>query len=212
MPAWSTVALFLLAALALLLTPGPAVLFIVARSIEQGRRGGLVSALGAGVGSLVHVAAATLGVSALLVSSALAFSAVRYAGAAYLIYLGLRTLLTREERQELAAPAPRKLARLFSQGLLVNLLNPKTALFFFAFLPQFADPARGAVAGQIFALGCLFVALGICTDSLYALLAGTAGRWLGGSRQFQRGQRYVTGGVYLGLGVMTAFAGPRKDP
>lgn len=163
--------------------------------------------MGVGVGSLFHVAAATLGVSALLVSSALAFTVVKYIGAAYLIYLGVRTLLAREEFRRTVVFEPKKLIRVFYQGVVVNLFNPKVALFFFAFLPQFVDPARGAVAGQILFFGCLFVVMGICSDGLYAFLAGTMGGWLRGSVRFLRTQRYFTGSVYIALGVSTALAG-----
>lgn len=208
LPDGSTLTVFVVVSLAMLLAPGPAVLYIVARSIEQGRLAGVVSALGVGVGTLFHVVAAALGVSALLLSSALAFSVVKYLGAAYLLYLGVRALLTREE---VAAgeqqPAQRKLAHIFVQGVVVNLLNPKVALFFFAFLPQFVDPARGWVAGQAFLLGSLFVVLGILSDSIYALLAGTVRHWLRGNRAFARGHRYLTGSIYIALGVSTAVAG-----
>ncbi len=209
MPTLSTVVLFFLTALALLLIPGPAVVYITTRSMAHGTRAGLASVLGVELASLTHVAAATLGLSALLMTSALAFSVVKYMGAAYLTYLGLRTLLAREETRTAMLPAPRRLAQLFAQGFLVNLLNPKTALFFFAFLPQFVDPARGPAAGQILVLGALFVTLASCTDSLYALLAGTVGRWLRSTR-FRQMHRYVTGGVYIGLGVTAAFAGAEK--
>ena len=175
MPTWSTLALFVVAAGALLIIPGPSVPSIVARGSDQGRRAALISALGVGVGTLVPVAAATLGLSVLLVSSAAAFTAAKFAGAAYLVYLGVRTLLSGEEGHEAAAPSPRRLRRVFSQGVLVNLLNPKIALFFFAFLPQFVDPARGSVAGQTLLLGCILVVMGTISDGLYALLAGTAG-------------------------------------
>jgi threonine/homoserine/homoserine lactone efflux protein len=204
---FSTVALFIVAALALLLIPGPSVLYIVARSVNQGRRAGLVSAAGVGAGSLVHVSAATLGLSALLLSSALAFAAVKYLGAAYLIYLGIRTLRARAAPEETSAPARRSLGRIFLQGVVVNTLNPKTALFFFAFLPQFVDPARGSVAAQIGLLGLLMVALGTCTDSSYALLSGTLGGLLRGNRRFAAFQQYATGTVYIALGVSTALTG-----
>jgi threonine/homoserine/homoserine lactone efflux protein len=200
-------ALFVLASVVLLVTPGPAVLYIVARSVEQGRLAGLVSALGIHVGTLVHVSAAALGLSALLVSSALAFNTVKYLGAAYLVYLGLRRLLGR------AAPAagrpapPRSLARLFGDGVVVNVLNPKTALFFLAFLPQFVDPARGAPALQVVLLGVVFIGLGVVSDGLWALAAGTAGQWLRRDGRVWRAERYVTGGVFVGLGLTAALAG-----
>ena len=157
MPALTTMALFLLAALGLLLIPGPSVLYIITRSVAQGRRAGLASVLGVEMASLTHAAAAALGLSALLLTSALAFSVVKYLGAAYLIYLGVRTFLAREESQQAQVPASRSLSQLFAQGFLVNLLNPKTALFFYAFLPQFVNPGRGPIAEQILLLGMLFV-------------------------------------------------------
>jgi threonine/homoserine/homoserine lactone efflux protein len=210
MPDRTTLILFCIAALALLLTPGPVVLYTIARSIDQGRRAGLVSVLAAGIGDFCHVVAATLGLSALLMSSAIAFSLVKYAGAAYLIYLGMRTLLARREPQLAPSAAPVHLTRIFSQGLLVSILNPKTALFFLAFLPQFVQPAHGAVAAQILLLGGLFVGIGICTNSLYAVLAGSVGAWLKRKARFGRTQRYFTGGVYIALGVTTALSGADK--
>ena len=197
---------FLLAALVLLLTPGPAVLYIVARSLDQGRLAGLVSVLSIEVGNSVHVLAAALGLSALLLSSAVAFSIVKYLGAAYLIYLGLRRLLARDPVQQAAGFQRQSLRRIFRQGVIVAILNPKTALFFLAFLPQFVDPSRGSVTAQLLMLGCLFVLMAVTTDSLYALLAGTAGQWLKGTRSFVRAERYVVGSVYIGLGVTAALA------
>jgi len=206
MPSPSTVMLFLLAALVMLVIPGPAVLYITTRSIAQGRRAGLASVAGVELAGLTHVVAATLGLSALLMASALAFSAVKYMGAAYLVLLGVRTLLTRGEQDRTLSPAPRRLSQVFAQGYLVNLLNPKTTLFFFAFLPQFTDPTKGAVASQIFFLGAVFVTLASCTDGLYALLAGTLGHWLKRSTHFRQTRRYVTGAVYIGLGMTAALA------
>ena len=160
MPDTSTLLVFAAAALALIVVPGPAVLYIVAQSIDRGRLAGFVSALGIAVGGLVHVSAAAIGLSSLLVSSATAFAAVKYAGAAYLIGLGLYTLLVRKEEPAAALPRERRLRRRFGQGVVVNVLNPKTALFFFAFLPQFVDPDKGSAALQIGILGLLFVAPG----------------------------------------------------
>jgi threonine/homoserine/homoserine lactone efflux protein len=204
---FSTLVLFGGAALALLVVPGPAVLYIVAQSIEQGRVAGLVSMLGIQVGGLVHVAAAALGLSALLVQSALAFSIVKYAGAAYLVYLGLRRLLSRERLEAGAERPPKALGRLFRQGIVVNVLNPKTALFFFAFLPQFVDPDAGAVGLQIALLGVLFIAIAVVSDGLYALAAGTASHWLRSSPRFLRAERWVSGSVLVGLGAATALSG-----
>jgi threonine/homoserine/homoserine lactone efflux protein len=208
-PDASTLGLFVAAALALLLVPGPAVLYIVARSIDQGRVAGLVSVLGVHLGSLVHVAAAAIGLSSLLVSSAVAFSVVKYAGAAYLIYLGVRALLSREEPHAVEV-RPARLRTLLRQGAVVNILNPKTALFFLAFLPQFVDPNAGHVALQLIFLGLVFVALGLVTDGLYALAAGTAGEWLRSSRIYAGARRWVSGTVFIGLGLATALSGSRQ--
>jgi len=206
-PDATRLALFVVAALALLLVPGPAVLYVVARSIHQGRRAGLASVLGIHVGTLVHIAAATAGLSALVVSSAVAFTAVKIAGAVYLVGLGLWTLFSRRPEADLALGGERKLRRAFAQGIVVNVLNPKTALFFLAFLPQFVDRDASHPAVQIAVLGLLFALLGLVTDSLWAIAAGTAGGVLRRSQRFVRAQRYVTGTVYVGLGVATAVAG-----
>jgi threonine/homoserine/homoserine lactone efflux protein len=206
-PEASMLGLFVAAAVVLLITPGPAVLYIVTRSVEQGRLAGLVSALGVHVGTLVHVAAAALGVSALLVSSALAFDIVKYLGAMYLVYIGVRKLVGWDQPAGGQALAPRSLQRLFGQGVVVNILNPKTALFFLAFLPQFVDVSKGAVGFQILVLGLIFVALGVLSDGLYAVAAGTAGGWLKRDGRILRAERYVGGTVFVGLGVTAALAG-----
>ena len=189
--------------------PGPNTFYIIARSIQQGRLAGIVSSLGVQVGTMVHIAAAAMGLSALLVSSALAFNVVRYAGAVYLVYLGIRTLL-REEKIEKARIQKAKLSRVFYQGVVVNLLNPKTALFFFAFLPQFINVGRGTVAMQIALLGAILIFLGTLSDSIYALASGSLGNWLRGNLKFARAQRYFAGSVYIGLGAATAFSGVHR--
>ncbi len=196
---------FLIAALILLLTPGPAVLYIIARSLDQGRLAGFVSVLSIETGNFVHVLAATLGLSVLLASSPLAFAIVKVLGAAYLIYLGIRRLLTRESTAQAEAAQPQSLGRIYRQGVTVAVLNPKTALFFVAFLPQFVDASRGAVPLQLLTLGCLFVLMAVCTDSAYSLLASTAGKWLSGTPAFLRFERYVAGGIYIGLGILAVI-------
>lgn len=200
---------FMGATLALLLVPGPAVLYITARSANQGRLAGLVSVLAIETANFLQAVAATLGLSAILLSSALAFDLVKYLGAAYLIYLGLRKLVASDDP---AAEAVKResLPRIYWQGLVINLLNPKTALFFFAFLPQFVRPDRGNVTGQTLLLGALFVGMAIITDSMYALLASSLAAKLRASRHFQKGQRYFAGLVYVGLGITTAFTGSKK--
>ena len=202
--------LFILAAIVLLLTPGPAVLYIIARSLDQGRLAGLVSVFSIEVGNFTHVLAAAFGLSALLLSSAFAFSIVKYLGAVYLIYLGLHKLFSRTKPHSITSAPSQSLRRIFSQGVVVAIFNPKTALFFFAFLPQFVDPARGSVTWQMLGLGCVFVMLAIISDSVYALLAGSLGQWLKQRRAFWRAERYVVGSVYLGLGVTAAFADTRQ--
>jgi len=208
MPELQTITVFAAAALLFAVVPGPAVIYLVTRSVDQGRAAGLVSALGIATGTLVHVPAAALGLSALLVSSATAFTAVKYLGAAYLVYLGIRQLLDKETDDLNSTTAPRSLRRIYSQGAVVGVLNPKTALFFLAFLPQFVDPARGSTALQLGVLGVLLVGISMISDSCYALLTGTAGAWLRrrGAR-FMRRQRWVTGGIYVALGVSAAIAG-----
>lgn len=210
MPDPSRLALFVGAALLLLVVPGPAVLYVVTQSVSHGRRAGIASVAGITTGTLVHIAAATVGLSALLASSALAFDVVKYLGAAYLIVIGVRRLLGLEPELEPQARVPRSHGRLCRQGIVVNVLNPKTALFFLAFLPQFVDPARGAVWLQILALGLLFAALGFVSDSSWALVSGTLGERLRRSRRFPAIQRYVSGSVFVGLGAVAALSSPVK--
>ena len=208
MPDPSRLAFFVAAALALLVVPGPAVVYIVTQSIDQGRRAGLASTGGIFSGTLVHVLLATLGLSALLASSAVAFDVVKYAGAAYLILVGLRRLAGRERTAEEQAPQGRTLGRLYRQGIVVNILNPKTALFFLAFLPQFVDPSRGAAWQQILLLGLLFACLGFLTDGTWALVAGTLGDWLRGNTRYLGIQRVVSGSVFVALGAVAAVSAP----
>lgn len=210
MPTWTTLSLFLLAALGLLFIPGPAVLFVMTRSVDQGRRVGAISSLGIGTADLVHTTAATFGLSALLLTSALAFTIVKYLGAAYLIYLGIRTLLRRDAPHPTEKTAQKPLSQMFLQGMVVELLNPKTALFFLAFLPQFVDPARGAVTLQFFLFGSLYTVLGFCSLAAYGLLAGTTATLLKRSRPFQQLQRYITGTIYIVLGLTAAFTGSER--
>jgi len=211
MPSPSTYALFLLAAFVINVIPGPAVLYIVSQSIDGGRRAALASVFGVGVGALVQTTAAAVGIASLLVASATAFDAVRYAGAAYLVFLGLRRLLRRESPETVGARTPRSLRRLFGQGVVVNVLNPKTALFMFAFLPQFVDVSRGHVALQIVVLGVSFALLGLLSDGAWGLAAAAAADRLRRSRRFQRAQRFVSGGMLLGLGAVAAVSGPHRS-
>ena len=209
MPSVTSLLGFVAAALVILLIPGPGVLYIVARSVSQGRRAGLISVLGLSAGALVHVAAATAGLSAILLTSATAFGIVKTLGAGYLVYLGIRTLAVGHSPPSTEAPARRSTYRLFSDGVLVSVFNPKIAVFFLAFLPQFADPGRGPVPQQILLLGLLCVALALITDGAYALLAGSLRHWLSGRVMQGPLPRYVSGSLYLGLGVSTALTGRR---
>ena len=202
--------LFLIASLALLITPGPAVLYIVARSINQGRMAGIVSVLGVETANFFHASAAALGLSAILLSSALAFDIVKYLGAAYLIYLGFRKIVAREDQGKSEVGKQESLSRIYSQGFVVNLFNPKTALFFFAFLPQFVNTSNGNITLQIFLLGIIFVVIGMITDSSYALISSSIANQLNANQNFARNQRYFTGLIYIGLGVVTAFSGSRN--
>ena len=214
MPEASTLALFAVAAVTLLVIPGPAVLYIVTRSVDQGRAAGLASVCGVHVGTLVHVAAAALGLSALLVSSATAYDTVRWLGAAYLVWLGVRRLLARDEDEPAAAGSGGRrtgLGRIFAQGVVVNVLNPKTALFFFAFLPQFVDTSRGSVPFQVVVFGVAFVVLGFLSDGAYAVAASTGAGWLRRRPGLARASRLLSGGVLISLGVTTALAGSRSS-
>lgn len=210
-PGAANVGLFTGAALVLLLIPGPAVLYIVGRSIEQGRRAGFVSILGIHAATLVNVVAAALGLSAIIASSALAFNVVKYAGAAYLIWLGLRKLFAPGNAPADGVTLARhSYARLFRDGFIVNLLNPKTALFFLAFLPQFVNVSRGHVATQVVVLGLIFLMLGLISDSCYAIAAGAVGKWMKHNRHYLRIERYISAALLVGLGMTAAYAGPQK--
>jgi threonine/homoserine/homoserine lactone efflux protein len=211
MPSLSTYALFIATALALLAIPGPAVLYVVGRSIDQGRTAGLASVLGITTGTIVHITAATVGLSSLVLASRVAFDAVRYAGAAYLVLLGVRRLLTRGGEEAAAGRAPRTLRRLYTQGFVVNLLNPKTIVFVFAFIPQFVDVGAGHVWLQIFLLGVTFAGLGLASDSLYAIVAGTVADRLRGTPLVARVERWFGGSVLIGLGVAAALVAPHRS-
>ncbi len=211
MPELSTLLLFVGAAFTLVVTPGPVVLYVVARSLEQGRIAGLVSVLGAAVGALVYIFAAALGISALLASSVVAFSIVKYLGAAYLIYLGVRKLLSKAVATSTGDVTPQPLHKIFVEGIVVNVLNPKSAIFFLAFLPQFVAVSKGNIETQILVLGALFIVIGLLSDGLYALLAGSFGTWLKRSRRFLNIQHYVSGSIYVLLGVGAALSGGGKS-
>ena len=206
----SVLAIVALASLALAIVPGPAVLYIVTRSVSQGRAAGVVSVAGIHVGTLVHVIAAAIGLSALLMRSVVAFSVVKYAGAAYLILLGIRTLRQKEEESGRLVLGEQSLRKVFNQGIVVNVLNPKTALFFFAFLPQFVDSGNGKEALQMLLLGFVFITVAFVSDAVYALVSSGLSDRLRSSARFTRRQKFLSGGVYLALGVSTALSGNRR--
>jgi threonine/homoserine/homoserine lactone efflux protein len=211
MPAPTTLLVFALAAGVLVIIPGPNHIYIVTRSIAQGRRVGLASAFGVETGTLVHITAAAVGLSAVIASSAAAFNIVRYLGAAYLVFLGLRALLRdHEARLEDGATRTGSARRAYVDGILVNVLNPKVALFFLAFLPQFVDRSRGATSTQILVLGLVVFVIATTSDIVYALAAGALGSWLRGRPAFVRRQRYLTGGIYLGLAAVATLAGGER--
>jgi threonine/homoserine/homoserine lactone efflux protein len=207
MISWSQLSFFVAGVFVLVIIPGPNVLYLIARSISQGRMAGLASALGIAAATLLHICAAALGLSALLMSSALAFCIVKYLGAAYLIYLGIRKLLARDEESPRRLTPNETMWQVLAQGFVVNLLNPKTALFFFAFLPQFVNTDQGSPTAQILLLGLILVALGATIDVTYVMISSHLASWLNGSTRFRRRQRYLAGSVYIGLGLTTALSG-----
>jgi threonine/homoserine/homoserine lactone efflux protein len=210
-PSLSTYAVFLATGLALLVVPGPAVLYVVTRSIEMGRAGGIASVAGITTGTVVHVSLAAAGVSSLILASTAAFDAVKYVGAAYLVFLGLRRLLTRGVEEEIARETPpRTRQRAYRDGVVVNLTNPKTIVFIFAFVPQFVDTRAGHVWLQVLVLGLSFAALGFASDSLYAVAAGSVADRLRNSPAIARFERWFGGGVLVGLGVAAAVWSPHR--
>jgi threonine/homoserine/homoserine lactone efflux protein len=210
-PSLSTYAVFLATAMALLAIPGPAVLYVVTRSIEMGRSGGIASVAGITTGTFVHVGLATAGLSSLILASRAAFDAVKYVGAGYLIFLGVRRLLTKaEDRVEEDGP-PRTRRRAYTQGIVVNLTNPKTIVFIFAFIPQFVDPNARHVWLQVLVLGASFACLGFLSDSAYALTAGAVADRLRGSRRIARFERWFGGSMLIGLGIAAAAWTPGRS-
>jgi threonine/homoserine/homoserine lactone efflux protein len=207
LPTATTLALFTGATLALFVMPGPATMYLMARAIGQGRAAGLASAIALAAGDVVHVLAATVGLSALLTASAPTFTAVKLAGAAYLVWVGVRTWRSGATGAEQATVSSgQSVAEIFREGFLVEVLNPKTALFFLAFVPQFVDPARGAVWVQFLTLGITFVALSATFCALLVTVASSARQLFEGTVRSRRTARLATGGVFIGLGVMAALA------
>lgn len=203
--ATSTLLTFVVASVAIILAPGPAQALVLARTISDGRKAGILTAVGLNVGTVVHALAAAVGVSALLATSALAFALVKYLGAAYLVYLGVQALRTRAEGSDLDSLRPSVPNRLFAKAVATGILNPKVALFFLAFLPQFVDPQRGSVFAQFVLLGCLLACLDMLYETTLALLASVLRSWLTRSERFAVWRQRVTGAVLVGLGVRLAL-------
>jgi threonine/homoserine/homoserine lactone efflux protein len=204
-PDLQSLLVFIGAGLLLNITPGPDVLYIVGRSLGQGRVAGLVSVLGISTGCLFHVASAALGLSALMLALPLAYDAVRYAGAAYLVWLGVRAIASKSSPLHVQRVDPERLGRVFRQGALTNMLNPKVALFFLAFLPQFTDPARGPVPLQIALLGLIFIGNGTIVCIAYALAASWMGEWLKTRYDVATWLDRTMGGLFVGLGIRLAL-------
>ena len=210
MPSLSAYAVFLATALAILLVPGPAVLYVVTRSIEMGRAGGLASVAGITTATFAYVALATAGLSSLILASTVAFDVVKYAGAAYLIFLGARRLLGRGLDEEAEEAAPLTHRRAYTQGFLVNLTNPKMIVFVFALLPQFVDPHAARPWLQTLVLGLSFTCLAFLSDGAYALTAGALADRLRGTATIAKVQRWVGGSVLVGLGIVSAAWNPSR--
>ena len=211
MPSSSAYLVFLLTALAILLVPGPAVLYVVTRSIEMGRAGGIASVAGITTATFAYVALATAGLSSLVLASAVAFDVVKYAGAVFLLVLGVRRLLGRGLDEELEAPVPRTRRRAYTQGFLVNLTNPKMIVFVFALLPQFVDPHAAQPALQTLVFGLSFTCLAFLTDSAYALAAGSVADRLRGTTAIAWVQRWIGGSVLVALGILSAAWNPSSS-
>ncbi len=206
----ATLVSFGIAAALLVAMPGPATLYIVTRSLDQGRSAGVASVLGISVGAIAHFIAAGFGLSAILMTSATAFSAVKYAGALYLIYLGIQKLRSNETLKIDGEVPKEPLLKIFRQGVIVNVLNPKAAIFSLAFLPQFINPTGAPVWQQLSLLCFVFICIGLLGDSTYAMLAGQMRQWIVKHPKFLRRQKYVTGGTYIALGMAAATVGPNQ--
>ncbi len=209
MPDITAILAFITAAFILLVIPGPAVLYVITRSTEQGTKAGLVSVCGIQAGTVVHAVAAAFGVSAILMASAMAFALLKYAGAGYLIFLGCKKIFGKKQTAEsIRALPPQSMKTIFWQGMVVNVLNPKCALFFFAFLPQFIHPAAGNITVQVLFFGLLFTIMAFITDGSYALAAGRLGKWLKGNTYYLKLEAYISGLIYISLGLLTLMMQP----
>ncbi len=205
----SILSLFIVSSIFLITVPGPSVFYVIARSIDQGKNVGFVSVLGVATGSMIHILAAAFGISALLMASSFAFNLVKYLGAAYLIYLGLKTLFFSKGKEEVSSTTKvehKGLKKVFYESIIVEALNPKVALFFLALFPQFIVPSAGAVPMQFLLLGSIFITIGILSDGIYVLLASGIRSWIVGSSLRIKIQEWLTGGTYIVLGIAATFA------
>ncbi|MEO9967907.1 MAG: LysE family translocator [Reichenbachiella sp.] len=203
LPSPENILLFITAATILIIVPGPAVLYIMMKSMEQGAKAGIASVLGVGIGAMVHVLAAAIGVSALLVASATAFAVLKYVGALYLIYLGVKKIIDKAPAIKEEKVNRQALTSIFYEGIIVNTLSPKSAIFFFAFLPQFINPERGGTTSQILFLGLLFLIIALISDMCYVMLSGKLVKKFRSSTVYPDIQKYVSGGIHIALGLLT---------
>lgn len=206
MPSLETILLFMSATLVLNITPGPSILYVMSQSFSQGRTGGLVSALGLGTGSFFHAVAATIGLSAIITYSPVVYAVVKYCGAMYLVYLGVRLLIQHESPRIATRSEGVSLKQVYYQGVVTELLNPKIALFFLSFLPQFVDPSRGSVANQTMLLSCLFHVTGVPINMLVALLGSAIAAWFTRHPVFEQIRNGLAGTILVGLGLRLAFS------
>ena len=206
MPSPETILLFMTATLVLNITPGPSILYVMSLSLNQGRTAGLVSALGLGTGSFLHAVAATLGLSAVMAYSPVAYAVVKFLGAAYLIYLGVRLLIPQKTPRVATRSERISLIRVYGQGVVTELLNPKIALFFLSFLPQFVDPSRGAVANQTMLLSFLFHLTGVPINMLVAVVGSAIAAWFARYPLFDQMRNGLAGTIFIGLGLRLAFS------
>jgi threonine/homoserine/homoserine lactone efflux protein len=211
MPTAGTIAVFAVATLALIAIPGPSTFYLLGRGIAHGRRVAFISALGVETGSVLFVCLTAFGLSVLIASSAYAFSLVHYLGVAYLFFLGWRTLREHTESSVGAKPGPRAYWASYRQGFLVGASNPKVALFFLAFFPQFVRPDRGSTTTQVLVLGAVFVALGLTADAVNSCASGAIGAWLARRSSFLRARRYVEASSYFALGSWALVSGSARS-
>jgi threonine/homoserine/homoserine lactone efflux protein len=209
LPPWPLLTAFLAASFVLAVTPGPGVLYIVTRSVSQGRASGLASVAGVALGNFLNAVAAAIGLAALLALSSATFVVVKYAGAAYLVYLGIKAIRCRSTRGEPVTGGRANLLPVFRDGFIVALLNPKTALFFAAFLPQFMNPEAAPMLQSV-ALGALFVAIAAVTDTVYVAAASSIAGWLSSANGAGRVSRFAVGGTFIGLGLLVVAGGPGR--